>query len=512
MATTFLFEELDDATREYLMAVRDAEGSGSPGVFAPTNDSLPGCGCIAGPVVIIATLLLTIPTWTGIVFDSPPRVAILQTAGLLVGGWLLVAGFRGKGGSKNAGTWVYVDSLHMYEAYREQVTVTNIEDVSDAHYTHNYDSNGNHQNSVINIALGGRKTTTVTLNNEKRAEQVVTYLNYLAWARGPDGGDRADLAPDDLGALARYVVRNGDEPKDAENNINLSVVELDITGVPERPAREGRAIPSFLPYVVMFAAGLVCFLFFGFVLNPIVRDDAIFERVTGDGPREQPGALRAYLIDSRNTRHRAEVVKRLPKFYAPAIKHVQDKATNQDLGKGMGEILTVLSTAEQPVVSLRVTETQSPPGGAGDAKTTRQTKLGTEFADGVGNAFSLEGWGRQVPPPPEYTWNSPTDPPPIGQQLMAFVEAPDDNKPVHFDIEYEVKDAPGVAGMYRVEVSVKLRSDVEKGDVTSARFVVPAPFSAADFADDAQGSIPAVRKIKDELIRQIVGPLPGAAP
>ena len=79
----------------------------------------------------------------------------------------------------------------------------------------------------------GGRPVPVTLKNESRAEQMVTFLNYLAWARGPDGGERADLEPADLGALAKYVVRNGDEPKDAENNINLNLVELDITEVPE---------------------------------------------------------------------------------------------------------------------------------------------------------------------------------------------------------------------------------------------------------------------------------------
>ena len=58
---------------------------------------------------------------TGLIYKDPVRIAFLQTAGLLVGGWLLFAGFRGgKGTNKIAGSWVYVDPLHLYEAYREQ--------------------------------------------------------------------------------------------------------------------------------------------------------------------------------------------------------------------------------------------------------------------------------------------------------------------------------------------------------------------------------------------------------
>ena len=34
MSTTFNFEELDGATHNYLLAVRESEGRGAPGVFA----------------------------------------------------------------------------------------------------------------------------------------------------------------------------------------------------------------------------------------------------------------------------------------------------------------------------------------------------------------------------------------------------------------------------------------------------------------------------------------------
>src|SRR5262245_24212014 len=103
MSQTFVFEELDEGTREYLTAVRDAQGSGAPGVFAPASSSLAGCGCIAGPLIIIATLAFTLTTWIDVVYDDPARVALLQTAGILVGGWLLFAAIRaalGKGSRK----------------------------------------------------------------------------------------------------------------------------------------------------------------------------------------------------------------------------------------------------------------------------------------------------------------------------------------------------------------------------------------------------------------------------
>ena len=42
MSTTFNFEELDSATHDYLVAVRDAEGLGSPGVFVELADTIRG--------------------------------------------------------------------------------------------------------------------------------------------------------------------------------------------------------------------------------------------------------------------------------------------------------------------------------------------------------------------------------------------------------------------------------------------------------------------------------------
>src|SRR5262245_60325646 len=76
MAQTFVFEELDEPTRDYLMAVRDAEGESAPGVFAPTSSALAGCGCIAGPIIIIATLLFTLTDWIDVIYDDPVRVAL----------------------------------------------------------------------------------------------------------------------------------------------------------------------------------------------------------------------------------------------------------------------------------------------------------------------------------------------------------------------------------------------------------------------------------------------------
>jgi hypothetical protein len=494
MSTTFNFEELDGATHEYLVSVRDNEGLGAPGVFVATKDTLPGCGCIAGPIVIALTLMFTLTTWLDIIYDDPVRVAMLQTAGLLIGGWLLVAGFRGsRGTSKNAGTWVYVDSLFLYEAYREQITITPVDDVVEAHFTHNY-NNGNYQNSVVRISMGGNNVTSVTLTNEARAEQMVVFLNYCAWARGPDGGERADLPPATLGGLAKYVAKNDHEPLDAENNINLNLVELDITEVPEEPTREGRAVPGFIPYVVLIVAGVVLFFFMAYVVNPPLRDDAIFEAVTRNTTPSsiEPRFLRAYLVDPRNTMHREEVTKKLSEFYREPIDFVKRNGTDPQLKDGFAKILDSVRTAEQPVVSLRVKE-EDTPANMKSSTARRESDLRTGFVNKLNDELAKPSWGQAIKPPPDTVFKE--QPPPIGHQLLAFVEAPDDAKNAHFTVTYKVEQ--GDAGQ-SLNVLVEIRTNVEENNpVATSRFLLPNPANAS--LDDQ------VKALKDVLVLRLMG-------
>jgi hypothetical protein len=497
MATTFNFEELDEATHDYLVAVRDSGGRGSPGVFAETKDALPGCGCIAGPIIIIATLVLTLTTAINVVYDDPVRVGLLQTAGLMLGVWLLFARFRGgRGTNKYAGTWVYADPLFLYEAFREQITITEIEEVEEASFTHNY-NNGNYQNSVVRVSLGGKRVVVVTLTNEARAEQLVVYLNYLAWARGSDGGERANLAPATLGGLAKYVAKNDHEPLDSENNINLNMVELDITEVPEDPQREGRSIPGFLPYVFLLIFGVLCFFVMAYIINPPIRDDAIYDAVTKQTspPTIEPRFLRAYLVDPRNTRHREDVTKKLSEFYRAPIQHVEQNGKDPELSKGMAKMLDSLRTADQPVVSVRVTEEGTPAGMEG-SKATRENQLRTDFAMGVNKAFSDQPWGRPIQPPAGMTFPQP--PPPIGEQLIAFIEPPEGAEQVHFDIKYTIK--PADFGQSEIRVTVEIRTNIEdKNPTARSEFKMPGKFKEGEL--DAQ-----IPKIKDELVLRMIGP------
>jgi hypothetical protein len=504
MSQKFIFEELDEATHNYLIAVRENEGAGAPGVFAPTSSSMAGCGCIGGPIIILVTLLFTLTSWIDVIYDDPVRVALLQTAGLLLGGWLLLAGVRSsasKGSKRVAGHWVYVDPLHMYEALREQVTVTRVDDAIEANFTHNY-NNGNYQNSVVRILLGDNKVTQVTLKNEARAEQMVVFLNYLAWARG-EGGDRATLPPASLGGLAKYVSKHDAEPKDAEGNINLNLVELDITEVPEEPTREGRAMPSFLPYIVILVGGLAIFGLMAYVINPPMRDDAIYSAITKYQWAIEPRLLRAYLIDERNTRHRKEAQDLLSNFYSTPISQIEAKADNPLLKQGMIKVLESLRGPDQPIVSMRIREQfdGKPSGKAGADQ--RQKKLQEALVGGTATAGAgggiMDELARISPAirSPDGQPLSP-QPPPIGHQLIAFAEAPEEANNAHFEIVYNL--VPGsAANRFVVEITVAIRTNIEENAVATSNLGLLDEFTLEQLDGEK------MNEVRDRIVKGIIG-------
>jgi hypothetical protein len=385
----------------------------------------------------------------------------------------------------------------------EQRDLLYVDDAVEANFTHNY-NNGSYQNSVIRVLLGGNSVRQVTLKNESRAEQMVVFLNYLAWARG-EGGDRATLPPASLGGLAKYVSKNDAEPKDAEGNINLNLVELDITEVPEEPAREGRAMPAFLPYIGILVGGLAIFGIMAYVVNPPLRDDAIFAAVTKHQSTIEPRFLRAYLMDERNKKHRKDAQDLLSKFYDAPISHIKSKADNLLLKEGMIKLLESLRTADQPIVSLRVKEQvdEKPSGKSGAEQ--RQKKLqellvgGSAIAGGGGGI--MDEFARISPPvqpPPGQVFTE--TPPPVGHQLIAFVEAPEEEpKPnAHFDVVYNLVPGSG-PNRFVVEITINIRSDVEKNPEATSTLAVKGEFTLDQL--DGEG----MNVIRDRIVNALIG-------
>jgi hypothetical protein len=308
-----------------------------------------------------------------------------------------------------------------------------------------------------------------------------------------------ELPPATLGAVARYVARHDVEPKNADGSINMDLLNLAIDEVPEEPRREGRATPSFFPYIVMILAAIAIFLVMAFIVNPPIRDEALYKTVTH--PPTEPRFLRAYLIDSRNTLYRKEVLSTLSALYQGVISFVRDNAQQPELRAGMFKILTLLrEEPDQPVVSLRVTERSPPNLSNGDSAKNRVKKLREGLVGGDSNG----GQNRQgildvfaavsppISPPPGVTF--PIPPPPIGHQLIAFVEPPEDAKEAHFEITYEFKptDQPDY---YLLSVTVEIRETIDGQPIATYTTDLPTYY---------KGDESSLNKAIDDLLANLV--------
>jgi hypothetical protein len=341
---------------------------------------------------------------------------------------------------------------------------------------------------------------SLQLNKESKAEQLAAYVNYLSWARAGHGVEVADLPPAKLGAVAKYVARNGDQPIGPSGTLDMSLLHLDIEEVPEEPKREGRATPSILPYIVMVLAAATIFAVGCFIVNPFVRDNAIYSDVMTT-PTE-PRFLRIYLMDPRNTIHRDEVLTALSGHYQGVIRHVTSKAQQPDLRSGMLKILNSLrEDGNQPVVSLQVTERS--PARISKAAPERVKRL----REGVVGGDGLLGRNRDgildvfaTISPPVFIPNVTITPapPPIGHQLIGFVEKPEDARHAHFEIIYEFKPVDDNAG-YLLTVNVAIRESPE-GE--------PVAVFAKDlsiYKDDEKDLTRAMDDLRSNLVQWMVG-------
>src|SRR5262245_59605679 len=175
MANQYYFEELDDASQEYLQKVREREGEGFAGVFIGSNNWLPLVGLIVGLVVIIATMWFTLPP-----LGDPFKTALLQVAGFLLGGWMIVAAFRlwaAMGSRHYAGHFVFADALNLWEASGPIVNVTRLETIIGAAGLDNFNE-GAYQNTVVTIDLA-KKQHSVTIGDMQKAAELIAFCNAL---------------------------------------------------------------------------------------------------------------------------------------------------------------------------------------------------------------------------------------------------------------------------------------------------------------------------------------------
>lgn len=335
MVEQYDFDELDPDTHAYLIGVRDGTiPSGGRKVEKAHLGSV--FGLLAGVVVLIATLLATMPP-----LDDPWRSAMLQTAGLLLGGWLvfLPVRLRFMSNSSYLGHFIYADPFYLYEASGSRVTAVDLLGLSGVGCEDRYDGDSYQDTTITLVLPGGHYQFKVA--DQERAQELALFLKGLTEER--------ELPPQ-------------------------------VEALP-RPQRTGTPSPAWPVYVLLLILTLSS-LYFLKEFNTVWRDDAIYEMVK----TERPPVLRAYLIDPRNTRHREEVEQHLGLFYSVAILNVRNTAADAELRDGFIGLLKSVQTAVQPVVSMRVEEQVERPAGeaeAGDPARLRQAQIERQLVEGL---------------------------------------------------------------------------------------------------------------------------------
>jgi hypothetical protein len=158
----------------------------------------------------------------------------------------------------------------------------------------------------------------------------------------------------------------------------------------------------------------------------------------------------------------------------------------------MAKVLDSLRTAEQPIVSLRVTERNTPPG-MGEGKQKREKDFRTQLVNAINGAFSRQPWGQPIRVPNE------EDPPPrspIGEQLIAFIEPPEGADKVHFDVAYAVEE--GEKGATRLRATVTIRTNINEEPVAAGTVTLPGTIDPAGL--DVQ-----VPRLAAEVAKAMVG-------
>jgi len=334
MTQTFFIEELDDASRSYLRTVRDRKGAGVPGVFLPGSNYLPIAALVCGIAVLIAAAWLTLPP-----LDDPLKTAMLQMAGLLLGGWLILYAIRtwlAAAGRNYLGHFLLADPLHLWQAKGASVKSTDLAELEHVKGTDNFNE-GAYQNTTLTLSFtdGG-----YNVNVKDPDHRLEGFLQALVTLRSGQA-QPSSMPPEALGYLAKQTVGLEMEPVgDAE----------DAVVVPAQPRRENRARSGILAYLVIVAVAVAGVLLLKPV-NVVLRDDAVFRMVINREPPE----LRAYLVDERNVRHRQEVEKKLAQFYQAPLQRLKQNAKGE-VGEEFIALVTSLQTAIQPFVSLRVKE------------------------------------------------------------------------------------------------------------------------------------------------------------
>ncbi len=344
MSIKYSFEELDQETRDYLLAARDRKGIGMPGVMIPTSFAMPWLSLIGGFAIIAITIIITFPPTKG-----PIPMALGQTAGFLLGGWMVVAAFRtwiGYRGNRASGQFIYADPEFLYQCKGSTVEVSDLINIRSARVTHNYNNNV-YKNSVLEIRLKADEIN-LTLSNEEMAGKLVMFLNAVLFMRdgGNDGKlkDLQELPPSIMAAAALHAAHTNEFPDRFTDD------GLEITFIP-RPKAENRKSFGMFGLLGTAAAGFFLFLFF-YMTNPAIKQETEWDELKNQPMEFQVPLLRAYLADERNKSHREEAQARLVEFYK-RVAAEKLKGNDPAYVAAISRLVSDLGE-RQPVISIAV--------------------------------------------------------------------------------------------------------------------------------------------------------------
>jgi hypothetical protein len=454
-----LYEELDDETRAYLQEVRTRRGNRTPGIFVGGKNGWPVVAFTFGPVILLVALvqgfLSTKDAWA---------VALLQTAGVMLGGWMVLYAFRRwfASGRKFGGFYTYFDPTHVYQVNGEAVTVTDVSDFSSVEVRHNF-SGGSYGGSRVTFDLDGKRLS-VPVAGETKADLVEDYYRSLVKLEEHDDRKWRELSAADMGGVAKYLATEEELPYDPSD------VRLEVTETPAEPKRDRRAAPALLRYLAILAVGGL--VYFGFwKANDPVRDGRAFARAEEGGA---PG-LRGYLLDERNTRHRDEALAKLAKLYDTPAAKVEAGVKDPVAKQGLLAVLNSLRQAPQPVVSIDVREQDTPKDQALPAS-AREGQLRTDLADAIATH--------------------------LGKDLVGFVTAPP-NQPAHFELVYKFVPAGNDfrGPRYKVTWQLRLRADPSAAPVEPPPRTTDKEYSALELGTVAND-------LKTEVFTDVFGQPP----
>jgi hypothetical protein len=406
MLESFDYAQLNPEAKQYLADVRRINGRGAPGIYQAVSDKRPYWALGVG--ICVLPLFL----WIGYTSSKAPwATALLQTAGILLGGWLIWFGIRRwvVNTENFGGYFYYFDADHAFIGSGERLSLARIPPDAEV---------------VPKGPLSLRVSTEmdefrVPVPSRPFADQVADYYHALAWVRDREDGPFFDLDIDEAGAVAKYMAEENQAPP----NVTEADLRIDSTTDLIRP--KGNPKSGVMNLLIWFGIAAAAYAVF-MSTNGIFQDNMAFANARDNlGKNSQDKVtggqgLRDYLLNERNTRNREEAKQLLAKLYDAPIAAVKGNPdSDPQLRDGMIALLESLRSPETPAVSISVTDTNS-------TGSNYERGLRSRFADGLATA--------------------------IGKDLIVFGEAPTD-KPALLKIVYETN--AGGKLIWTVEVRVK---------------------------------------------------------